>query len=108
MGVGGSERSPCVASQSSSVRSVVVLSLHQNGLSIGQSAVFGTYGSVRRADISLNTPSISPHQRSSLILRIEETSGLPNRPNANEVATSVAPATWQGSLRSAAPHSICC
>ena len=61
------------ASQSSSVRSVVVLSLHQNGLSIGQSAVFGTYGSVRRADISLNTPSISPHQRwPSLILRIEE------------------------------------
>ena len=49
-----------------------VLSLHQNGLSIGQSAVFGTYGSVRRADISLNTPSISPHQRPSLILRIEE------------------------------------
>jgi len=49
-----------------------VLSLHQNGLSIGPSAVFGTYGCVRRADISLNTPSISPHQKSSLILRIEE------------------------------------
>jgi hypothetical protein len=49
------------------MRSVVVLSLHQNGLSIGQSAVFGTYGPARRADTSLNIRSISPHRRSNLI-----------------------------------------
>ena len=50
-----------------SVRSVVVLSLHQNGLSIGQSAVFGTCGPARRADTGLNVPCIYPHRKSSLI-----------------------------------------
>jgi hypothetical protein len=67
LGVGDSKRFPCVASQSSSVRSVVVLSLHQNGLSIGPSAVFGTYGSARGADTGLNIRSISPHRKSNLI-----------------------------------------
>jgi hypothetical protein len=48
-----------------------MLSLHQNGLSIGLSAVFGTYGPAKRADTGLNiryfsAPKIQPD------LRIEE------------------------------------
>jgi hypothetical protein len=41
--------------------------LHQNGLSIGLSAVFGTYGPARRADTGLNVRFISPHPKSSPI-----------------------------------------
>jgi hypothetical protein len=59
--------SPCVKGQSSSVRSVVALSLHQNGLSTGLSAVFGTYGPAKHADTSLKIRSISPHQEFSPI-----------------------------------------
>jgi hypothetical protein len=41
--------------------------LHQNGLSTGPSAVFGTYGPAQRADTSLKIRSISPHQEFSPI-----------------------------------------
>ena len=46
--------SPCIKGQSFSVRYVVPLSLHQNGLSIGPSAAFGTCGGAKPADTSLN------------------------------------------------------
>ena len=58
--------------QSSSVRSVVVLSLHQNGLSIGPSAVFETYGLARRADTGLNIRSIFSAPKIQPDLKVEE------------------------------------
>ena len=65
MGVGDSERSPCIKGRSLSVRSVVVLSLRQNGLSIDPSVVFGTCGPARRAGTGLNIQSISAHLKYS-------------------------------------------
>jgi hypothetical protein len=74
---GDSERSPCIKGRSSSVRSVVVLSLHQNGLSIGPSVVFGTYGPARRAGTGLNIQSISPQRKYSPFWELKKTNWLP-------------------------------
>ena len=41
--------------------------MHQNGLSIGPSAVFGMYGSARCADVALKIRSISPPRKSNPI-----------------------------------------
>src|SRR5262249_55326773 len=57
---GDREGSPCVKGQSRSARSAVPLSLHQNGLSIGPSNVFGTRGPARPADTSLRIRPIYP------------------------------------------------
>ena len=70
MGSGTGRGPQCIKDQSFSVRSVVVLSLHQNGLSIGPSDVFGTYGFARRYrfenTVYFSAPKIQPD------LRVEE------------------------------------
>jgi hypothetical protein len=50
-----------VTDQSRIARSAVLLSLHQNGLSICQTVVFGTCDPARPADTSLNTRPTYPH-----------------------------------------------